>query len=397
VTLAVSNAATGPSDQLSGQFSAAGDAAFANTGFSIFQDLNAGVADASPEVSLSTAQTGTFSETITLTPTGSNPSGYKAPLATRMFTITGTVLPAPTVTQLAPTPASGEVTVGQTIAIAVEFSSAVTVGGAPTSSLNGGGTAGYASSSGTGTLQFTTTVQPGQNTPELAATSLNVGGGNSIADASSGLAVDLSDLTGTLSGDVSVDGGSAPCFVTGTRIATVTGEVAVETLQAGDRVRLHDGGTAPVVWIGHRRVDCARHPDPALIQPIRIRANALSGGVPSRDLPVSPDHALFIGGMLIVARLLRSGQVVTRMAMDDPALHRGWWQVEIHGNGPCRWTDGQALLPVAESGVPEVELAGSMRYTIDRETCALVGAGIGGFDFPRDAVMASPPRAGHRV
>ena len=47
------------------------------------------------------------------------------------------------------------------------------------------------------------------------------------------------------------------CFVAGTRIATEHGEVAVEALQIGDtvRTRVH-GQMAPVIWIGHRQVDC---------------------------------------------------------------------------------------------------------------------------------------------
>src|SRR5579863_9906982 len=53
--------------------------------------------------------------------------------------------------------------------------------------------------------------------------------------------------------------GIPACYVTGTRITTETAEVPVEALAIGDPVRLHGGGVAPVVWIGHRRVDCSLH------------------------------------------------------------------------------------------------------------------------------------------
>ena len=64
----------------------------------------------------------------------------------------------------------------------------------------------------------------------------------------------------------------------GTRIATPDGAVAVEDLDAGDRVRLARGGCAPVVWLGYRDVDCRRHPRPADVLPVRIAAGAF--GVP---------------------------------------------------------------------------------------------------------------------
>ena len=83
------------SDWLSGVFSISGNAsgAFAQASFAEFNDLLAGQADASPEVVLSTAQAGHFAETITLTPTGSDSSGWSEGLTPETLTIEGDVLP----------------------------------------------------------------------------------------------------------------------------------------------------------------------------------------------------------------------------------------------------------------------------------------------------------------
>ena len=110
--------------------------------------------------------------------------------------------------------------------------------------------------------------------------------------------------------------GNPPCFVRGTRIKTVDGERLVEDLAAGDRVVLADGGDAPVVWIGRRRVHVARHSDPQSVAPVRVEPGALGSHVPSRALRVSPDHALFVDGVLVPAGLLVDGCSIVREMVD---------------------------------------------------------------------------------
>lgn len=100
---------------------------------------------------------------------------------------------------------------------------------------------------------------------------------------------------------------SVACFAAGTRIATVSGERVVESLAIGDEIRVLTGETLPIVWVGHRTVDCLRHPDPASVQPVRIAAQAFGPGEPLRDLILSPDHALYRSGVLIPVKHLING------------------------------------------------------------------------------------------
>ena len=119
---------------------------------------------------------------------------------------------------------------------------------------------------------------------------------------------------------------AAPCFVAGTRIRTERGAIAVEGLQIGDLVSVVTGGGAqPIIWLGHRHVDCRRHPDPTEVWPICLSAGAFGPGRPFRDLWLSPDHALFIGGVLIPIRYLVNGRTIFQEARDEVT----YWHVEL--------------------------------------------------------------------
>ena len=104
-----------------------------------------------------------------------------------------------------------------------------------------------------------------------------------------------------------------PCFAAGTRIWTPDGPVAVEDLAVGDPV--HAGrrraASAPIIWIGSRHVDCASHPRPRRVWPVRIARDAFAAGVPARDLFVSPDHAIYVDGELVPARALIDGHRIS--------------------------------------------------------------------------------------
>ncbi len=106
------------------------------------------------------------------------------------------------------------------------------------------------------------------------------------------------------------------CFARGTRLLTASGERRVEALQPGDTVTTLDGRECAIRWVGRRRVDVARHPQPDAVRPVRIAAHAFADSRPHADLLVSPEHALFVDGVLIPAHCLVNGSTVTQ---DSPA------------------------------------------------------------------------------
>ena len=105
---------------------------------------------------------------------------------------------------------------------------------------------------------------------------------------------------------------TAPCFVTGTLIATPDGQRPVETLRKGDLVLTHAGQVRPVNWVGLRHLDLTQHPAPQAACPVRITAGALADGIPARDLRVSPEHAMYLQGGLVPARFLVNGATILR-------------------------------------------------------------------------------------
>jgi hypothetical protein len=103
-----------------------------------------------------------------------------------------------------------------------------------------------------------------------------------------------------------------PCFATGTEIATPDGPRAVETLCVGDLVLTHDGRAVAIAWVGSRTVRCDIHPAPEKVRPVRIRRHAFGTQEPHRDLLLSPDHAIFTGGVLIPVCELINGRTIVQ-------------------------------------------------------------------------------------
>ena len=116
------------------------------------------------------------------------------------------------------------------------------------------------------------------------------------------------------------------CFMQGTLVRTPSGEMAVETLNRGDLVITADGRTVMVDWLGVQTISL-KFADKLRVLPIRIKTGALAENIPSRDLLVSPDHAIFIDGALIQAGALVNGTSIVR-EMNVPTTFT-YYHVEV--------------------------------------------------------------------
>ncbi|MCK4207073.1 Hint domain-containing protein [Brucella pituitosa] len=116
------------------------------------------------------------------------------------------------------------------------------------------------------------------------------------------------------------------CFLAGTLIATPNGERAVEDLVIGDLVLTAEGDTRPVLWIGQQTL-VSVFADPIRAFPIHISSGALGDNLPVRDLFVSPDHALFLDGLLVHASALVNGTTIKRM--EQPEKRFTYFHIEL--------------------------------------------------------------------
>lgn len=109
----------------------------------------------------------------------------------------------------------------------------------------------------------------------------------------------ISDTSSYSSGVAAVDGSliDPACYVRGTFITTCNGKSKIQDLKIGDLVINHQGQKVAIKWIGKQRVHPAfgKH-----YLPICIKAGALGGGLPVRNLFVSPNHSMYIENCLLV-------------------------------------------------------------------------------------------------
>jgi hypothetical protein len=126
--------------------------------------------------------------------------------------------------------------------------------------------------------------------------------------------------------------------------------VAVEALAAGDVV-VTMAGERPVKWIGKRRLYLTRHPRPETVQPICFEAGCLGEGVPARDLYVSPDHALYLEGILVPAKALLNGGNIAQLTL--PVVTYYHVELDEHGVIFAENTPAESYLETGNRGAFE--------------------------------------------
>src|SRR4051812_15246010 len=139
------------------------------------------------------------------------------------------------------------------------------------------------------------------------------------------------------------------CLAAGSMVRTPSDEVAAENIWGCTEViTIRNGKESiePIQWVGQRHIDLTRHARPELAAPVRIRAGAIAEGQPSRDLLVSPEHAIYIDGMLVEARaLVNSGSIVQERATDTVT----YYHIELKSHGVL-FANGLAVESYLDNG-----------------------------------------------
>ncbi len=162
-------------------------------------------------------------------------------------------------------------------------------------------------------LQFGTLNLTGDSYVYAGTTLTISSGGTQVLKLTSlALAADAASVHSfTLSGNTI----TLACFLSGTLIETADGPMPVEMLRAGQQVTtIEQGGRVarPLRWVGSRTIDAADIPDDEDAYPVRIRAGAFAPDQPLRDLLVTGEHGIHVGGGLIPARMLVNGRSILR-------------------------------------------------------------------------------------
>jgi len=169
------------------------------------------------------------------------------------------------------------------------------------------------------------------NLAYAAGGTATLNGSNKLVISEGGTAVATIQLDASVTGEMFklVDDGhggtyveendyAAACYLRGTRIRTPTGERPVEDLRIGDLIAIAGGGALPLKWIGRRSYREWLAVGNADVQPVLFKAGSLAARVPARDLYVSPEHAMFLDGMLIPACHLVNGvSILKTEGMED--------------------------------------------------------------------------------
>lgn len=105
-----------------------------------------------------------------------------------------------------------------------------------------------------------------------------------------------------------------PCFLSGTLIATPSGERCVEEIEAGDFVLTEDGRSVRVLWLGHKHIRSRIGIAKEATDLVCFAAGAIGN---HSDLYVTADHGMVIEGYLVNAGALVNGETILFVPLKD--------------------------------------------------------------------------------
>ncbi|MEM1266041.1 MAG: Hint domain-containing protein [Pseudomonadota bacterium] len=110
------------------------------------------------------------------------------------------------------------------------------------------------------------------------------------------------------------------CFTRGARVATPSGPVAIEDLQAGDLVLTRDHGAQAIRWIGASKVSAETLAQFPALRPVTIAAGTFGDNA---ETTVSPAHRVLVDGWRAEA-LFGEGEVLATAAslVNDTTIRR---------------------------------------------------------------------------
>ncbi|MEL6440210.1 MAG: Hint domain-containing protein [Cyanobacteria bacterium J06621_8] len=182
-------------------------------------------------------------------------------------------------------------------------------------------------------------------------------------------------------------GATFECFLPGTHVLAEKGEVKIEELKIGDKVQTEAGTLEPIKWIGRQTVRLEECTNPLRTHPVMIKAGALGNGLPHRDLYVSPDHSLFVDGLLINAGALVNDISILKT---EPAATFTYYHIELD-NHCLVMAEGTA----AESYLPQKENREEYDNTAEYEELYPHGSNLmlWPMDYPRISSWNKVPRS----
>jgi hypothetical protein len=156
-------------------------------------------------------------------------------------------------------------------------------------------------------------------------------------------------ITVTSGGSVNT---AVACFLPGTLIRTPSGEVLIEDVRIGDTVSVFNWRNGvetqrEVTWVGSQKmVVRSGLPDDEAGYPVRVLKDAISDGVPYKDMLITPEHCLFFEDKFVPVRMLVNGRSIF---YDRTITSYSFYHVETEEHSVI-WADGMLTESYLDTG-----------------------------------------------